>query len=622
MGIIWRPPVKPPLAAGLIRGVTVLTPDRRGLLLIFRFRPFARFVLAAFLLTYAACAVSGPGIVRIGVLSYRELDGEVVNWREIQSRLAAAIPGYRFELKPMNGKELHDAVQRNELGFVLTNGSQYVSLATEFGIQRIATIMLPEAASPEKALGSTVLTLAGRNDITSFSDLRGKRIAVVANDAFGGYLAAARELLGAGIDLEAGDARLTYVGFPMRQAINALSADKADVAIVRTCLIEHLAKQGKLRLADYKVISPIPPSGFKCASSTQLYPDWPLAVARDTDEDLAKKVAVTLLSMPSSSMGLSWSIPADYQAIMELDRELMIGPYADLRSTSLRGLLKNYRAYLLIALLIVIGVAVHFIRVQLLVWKRTSELRQSQANAYELQIKTEHMARLSVLGEMASSLAHELNQPLATIAAYAQGMERNCASGQVDVDMATKVNREIFAQTLRADKVIRQVRAFARKRMAASETRPLVETVNEAIDIFSTMLPASPLVVLDNRLPAGKMLRADHQQVQQVLINLMKNAADAMTGLPAENRQIDIVLDRSGNDLTIAVADRGPQIPPDTLAHLFEPFFTTKADGLGLGLSICKSIAEAHSGKLSVHPREPAPGLVFQLNLPEYRNDE
>lgn len=589
---------------------------------MFCFPKFVRFVLAAFMIAFTTCATSaGLTTVRIGVLSYRDLDGEVVNWKEIQARLANAIPGYRFELSSLDGKSLRKAVQKGELGFVLTNSNQYVSLATEFGIQRIATIMLPEAASPEKALGSTLLTLADRKDINELSDLRGKRVAIVATDAFGGYIAAARELLGAGVDLEAGDARLVYVGFPMPQAIEALRTNKADVAIVRTCLIEHLSKQGKLRLADFKVVSPRSESGFGCATSTRLYPDWPLAATRNTDENLAKKVAITLLSMPPSSRGLSWSIPADYQAIMELDHELMIGPYADLRTTSLRGLLKNYRPYLITVLLVVIGFSIYFIRVQILVRRRTIELRESQANAYELQIKTEHMARLSILGEMASSLAHELNQPLATIAAYAQGLERNCASGQVTFDMISRVNKEIVAQTVRADKVIRQVRAFARKRMAASELLPIAETVNEAIEIFSTMLPGSPPVFLDNRLPPGKMLKADHQQVQQVLINLMKNAADAMLDLPAESRMIDISLDRTDNDLTIAVADRGPQVPANTLAHLFEPFFTTKPDGLGLGLAICKSIVEAHSGKLSVHPRDPQPGLVFQVNLPVFRNE-
>ena len=118
-------------------------------------------------------------------------------------------------------------------------------------------------------------------------------------------IAAARELLGAGVDLEAGDAHLVYVGFPMPLAIEALRTNKADAAIVRTCLIEHLSQQGKLKLADFKVVSPRTESGFGCVTSTRLYPDWPLAVTRDTDEDLAKKVAVALLSMPPSSRGLS-----------------------------------------------------------------------------------------------------------------------------------------------------------------------------------------------------------------------------------------------------------------------------------------------------------------------------
>jgi two-component system sensor histidine kinase TtrS len=186
----------------------------------------------------------------------------------------------------------------------------------------------------------------------------------------------------------------------------------------------------------------------------------------------------------------------------------------------------------------------------------------------------------------------------------------------------SKVNSEIVAQTERADKVIRHVRAFARKRMAAIELRPIAETVNEAMDIFSTMLPGSPPVTLDNRLPEGTMLRADHQQVQQVLINLMKNAADAMGGLPQEDRMIDVILDRNNNDLTLSVADRGPHVSADIFVRLFEPFFTTKPEGLGLGLAICKSIVEAHSGKLGVHLRDPQPGLVFQVNLPEYRNEQ
>jgi two-component system sensor histidine kinase TtrS len=307
---------------------------------------------------------------------------------------------------------------------------------------------------------------------------------------------------------------------------------------------------------------------------------------------------------------------------MELDHELMMGHFAELRTTTFRGLLKNYRPYLITVLILLVGIVIHFIRVQILVKRRTVELRVSQAHASYLQRQAEHMARLSILGEMASTLAHELNQPLATIATYAQGLERHCVSGNINAKMVAEINSEIFAQTVRADKVIRHVRSFARKRMAARESRSIADTVHEAMDILSTMMPNLPPVTLDNRLSPGTMFKADHLQLQQVLFNLMRNAADSMLDLPSESRMINIILDRDDSGLIIAVVDHGPQVSAETLTHLFEPFFTTKPDGLGLGLAICKSIVEAHSGRLSVSPCDPPPGLVFLLNLPEFNDDE
>jgi two-component system sensor histidine kinase TtrS len=300
---------------------------------------------------------------------------------------------------------------------------------------------------------------------------------------------------------------------------------------------------------------------------------------------------------------------------------MMIGPYADLRTSTFRGVLKTYRPYLFAVLLLLVGGLIHVIRVESLVMRRTAELRNAQARARDLQREAEHMARLCILGEMSGTLAHELNQPLTTIATYAQGLERRCASGSVDLAVIAEANREIVAQTARADQVIRRVRAFARKRTAARDARPIADTVREAMGLFSTLMPDSPPVVLDDRLAPAFVVEADHLQLQQVLLNLMKNAADAMRELPADEREIALILDSSEAGVLLAVADRGPPVAPETLQHLFEAFFTTKADGLGLGLAICKSIIEAHGGHLRVDAREPGPGLVFRFNLPDSVSD-
>jgi C4-dicarboxylate-specific signal transduction histidine kinase len=111
-------------------------------------------------------------------------------------------------------------------------------------------------------------------------------------------------------------------------------------------------------------------------------------------------------------------------------------------------------------------------------------------------------------------------------------------------------------------------------------------------------------------------------QLQEVLLNLMKNASDAMHQMPESERELTVVLERKNGGTSLSVADRGPPVPEETLAHLFEAFFTTKADGLGLGLAICKSIVEAHGGSLQVEQRDPPPGLVFRFSLRDTLNDE
>jgi two-component system, LuxR family, sensor histidine kinase TtrS len=586
------------------------------------YRYFALLHGLLLLLTVTAALAESVAPVRIGVLAYRSTDEEVSSWGELPAQLAAALPGRRFELRSLAGPALREAVQAGEVEFVITNSSQYVALAAEFGIQRIATVMLPEALSPEQALGSTLLTLSGRTDLRSLADLRGKRIATVAADAFGGFLVASRELLHAGVDLEAGDARLLFVGFPMRRVTEAVRNGEADAAIVRTCLLEQLADKGMLRPAEFKVLGARSTAGFGCVTSTPLYPDWPLAVTRGVDRQLAKAVAMALLALPPSPTGLSWDVPADYQPVSDLYRELMLGPYADLRTTTFRGLLKTYRPYLLGILLLFVGAVVHVIRVEYLVKRRTAELAESQARARDLQCEAEHMARLSILGEMAGTLAHEINQPLASISTFSQSLERRCAAGRLDAEQFAEASHEITTQAERASGVVRRIRAFARKRDSVREIRPLLDTVREAVTLFSGMLPDLPRVEVIDDLPPGATVEADHLQLQQVLLNLLKNAADAMGQLPVGERRIAVHCDHWQGKLRVRVTDRGPVVTDETLARLFEPFFTTKSDGLGLGLAICKSIAEAHGGRLSVELAEPPPGLVFCLSLPDHADHE
>lgn len=568
-------------------------------------------------------ATAYESAVRIGVLAYQGAEASATEWSHLPARLDRTIPGHRFELLYLDLDGLRAAVANKQVDFVVTNGGQYVAMEAEWGLSRLVTMSRADVASPDRAIGSAIIVRSDRKDLAALTDLRGRAIAAVAPDAFGGYLVGARELLHHGVDLEDGDARMRFVGLPMQAIVDAVARGTADAGIVRACLVETLVARGALAAGTLKVIEPRAAREIPCAYSTQLYPDWPLAKARHTDLALAKAVAVSLLSMPATADGTTWAVPADYQSVHDMYREVKAGPYAYLRATSMQALAQKYWPYLVLLVAGLAAFVVHVVRVEYLVKRRTLELSEAlaarstaEARMRSQQEHAEHLSRLSILGELSGTLAHELNQPLATIATYAQGLRRRAGAGRLQADALTQASSEIAAQAERAGSIIQRIRTFARKRAAVREERVLADVVREAVALFSDMMPSVPRVTVEERIGGEARVRADPLQVQQVLLNLLKNAADATEGLPSARRAIAVRLTREAEWLRVTVLDRGPGLDEALRSRLFEPFFTTKPDGLGLGLAICKSIVEAHGGRLTAQANPDGPGLALSFTLP------
>ena len=582
---------------------------------------FLGALVATLALFPAAHSQAGPP-VRIGVLAFLGSEVALSVWSPVVAHLEAALPERRFTLAYYDIAGLREAVRQQEVDFVITNSGQYVALEAEFGVSRIATLDSPGVPSPFRAIGSAVIARADRRDLNALPDLRGKRVAAVSEDAFGGFQVAWREFRRQGVESE-DFARLDFLGFPMPRIVTAVARGQADAGIVRACLLEELARDGSIRLADFKVLSPRRVEGFACGLSSELYPDWPIATLRHTDLRLAKGVATALLSMPASPAGYAWTVPADYQAVHELFRDLQVGPYSYLRENTLQVLARRYWPFLLFFFAALAGWVMHTVRIEQQVHARTAALRAAlaQRDAAEAgmrahQEQLDHLSRLSVLGELSGTLAHELNQPLAAIGNYAQSLVRRVDSGRYTPAILAEASREIAAQAERAGGIVRRIRAFASKRAAVWEKRPLVEVVQEATALFGAMLPGAPRVDIDDRLPVGAAVEADVLQMQQVLLNLLKNAADAMQDLPPNERVIEVTLEQTGHHYRIAVRDRGAGLSPASAQRLFEPFFTTKPDGMGLGLSICKTIIEAHGGRLWAEANAGTPGMTFIFTLP------
>lgn len=248
-----------------------------------------------------------------------------------------------------------------------------------------------------------------------------------------------------------------------------------------------------------------------------------------------------------------------------------------------------------------------------------SELDRQHRRVQELQSKLFHVSRLGEAGQMASGLAHEVAQPLAAIMNYAQAARRiSISSSPLEFfSSAVDIFEKIEQQAWRAVDIIKRLRRFVEKRESERDMHDLYVLIDEALEL-SLVGPAGRGVRIQKALmPGGVIVCVDRVQIQQVLVNILHNAIDATEGMA--RRDVTIATAPQDDDFVrVAISDTGPGIAPDIADRLFESFITTKPQGLGVGLSISKSIIEAHGGQIWFEPGDPT-GATFHFTLPRVR---
>jgi two-component system sensor kinase FixL len=246
-----------------------------------------------------------------------------------------------------------------------------------------------------------------------------------------------------------------------------------------------------------------------------------------------------------------------------------------------------------------------------------TERQQTERRLADLQGELTHISRVSAMGSLAAALAHELNQPLTAIASYMEGasalLDGEEQPGPETLALVREAMAEATAQSLRAGQIVRRLREFISRGDNEKRVEPLRRLVTESAALALTGARETQLEV-DIRLdPTLELVLVDRIQVQQVLLNLIRNAVEAMARSP--RKRLDIRSHPApGGMVEVVVADSGPGIAADMAATLFQPFHSNKAQGMGLGLSICRTIIEAQGGRIWAEPSDMG-GAAFHFTL-------
>lgn len=335
-------------------------------------------------------------MLKIGVLAKRGPEKALKQWKPLADYLTETVPGYSFEVVPLNFEEIYEAIKANNVDFAIANSGMYVDFEGDYGANRIATLKNLRLGDPYIEFGGVILTKADRNDIEALSDLKGKSFMAVNKTSLGGWQMAWGVLKEDGIDPEKDFEALSF-GNTHDKVVESVLNGEVDAGTVRTDTLERMASEGKINLQDFKIINKQQDASgqFPFVHSTPLYPEWPFAAAKGVPLDINEKVAQALLNLPKDSPAAKasksegWTVPLNYRPVHELFLDLKIGPYKDLGQVTLEQLVQQYWYWFAIAGAGVLGLAGFTIYTQR---RSIGQQKENEKALYELNSSLEQSA--------------------------------------------------------------------------------------------------------------------------------------------------------------------------------------------------------------------------------------
>lgn len=597
-----------------------------------------------------------PGTrVRVGILQFEQESSYGPTLDNIQGDLIGylkrATKGLDIVAVPYDSSaRLKAAVARHEVEFFLASSGLYVELQ-RYGVRDIGTLVLAQMPDPNQCVAGVLVARADRSDITDLASLKGKRAVSTDPANFMTFQTNMGEVAKAGFDPEGFFSSVEFTQNRPKAVIEAVVNGRADVGLLRACMPEALVEKypawkGKLKVVNQQET----PAGKRlgCAFSTELFPGWTVAVSNHTPAVITRHLATALLALsPEDTQGgYTISYATDFERVNEVFKRLKIGPYAYLRDWTVERVVTTYWPVLMLVLAGLLLWALHAWRLERLVVRRTAALaealrREKEASdlARTTSEKLTRLERVGMIGKLSSVFAHEFVQPLSAMRYSARSLAKLMAREPVDKPLADRCLKELTEQLKLATSIIERVRSYAKE--GADRSKP-VDLAALVLDVRREMTESRRLkrdvavryvTPPDNRL----LVAGDGVELRVLLMNLFKNAEEALSAAGLSD-PIDVTIGRlegketretkeakAANDaqapegavLRLVVQNGGERLTDAQLAELAEPLATTKERGLGLGLLLCKSIAEVHRASIRFEAPEDG-GVRVTVDFPAF----
>ncbi len=603
-------------------------------------RPFTAALLLSLVLALGAAHAAQPTTVRIGLLNFESETSYLSRRDNVQRTMMAylqeKIPELRIEPHYYTTQELTRAIERREVEFFLGSSGFYVSMIPK-SVRDVATLISPNFPDPNQVVAGAIFVRADRRDLTDIASLEGKTAVSTHPLNFMTYQINLGEIAKAGYDPDRFFHETLFTNNRPVEVMRAVLEGRADVGFLRACMVEGISArnpefQGKFRFINRRLGPREERLG--CRYSTDAYPGWTMAVVPHTPPAITHRVALALLSMKpeETPAGYSWSLATNFEDINNLFRTLRIGPYEYLRHWTVKRIFEQFWPALLFLLGVFLTWVLHWWRVEKLVVRRTRELeaalvreRETEENARRLTGRLEALQRTRTVEQLSSIFAHDLGQPLSAMRYALRGLEtllRRAKSGDAREGDETRIQeciKTLRSQLERSADMIERVRSYAKRRDGRENPVDLKAVAQEVARELGQSKSSRTQVTLD--LPEeAAVVEGNNLELFLLLLNLLKNAQRA-TEEAKVDAPVRVRLIKTPEKIRLTVENDGRMLSDEEVAKLGTPFSTTSEEGLGLGLVIVQSIAEAHRAKLFYRARETG-GLLVTLDFSPFERTE